>query len=254
MLCDVGHFDCLTYVVEHGCPLDDALLGIAKAKVHLPSNALVVRHGLPKSRPYQHRADGQLSGSAQLHCLRHISGSGCPIHPGTLIGSASQGCVDTVCILHEGGMPLYEHAWAWELEAGSNALYSLAASNCSCMQSSTSYFRSLKCLCPPMRKVLRYGAWVGAPVFHIIQEMLRADRAGSRAVLLCIHVAARLSLGKGFDSGKGGLCPIMAEASTRAPVIGQHNRRVRGRASCTTIGEVGSRELPRLSWRACNLA
>ncbi len=192
--------------MEHGCPVEDYLLNVALARGDLPSVALFVRHGLPQTRPFHHGANGPSMGSDHLRCLRHLIDSGCPIHPGTLISAASQGNVDTVRLLHEGGVPLWERAWTWEVETGPHSL----CANILLGLQQIMYAEQHKLIVVPqvaaagvqMRKVLRYGACMGAPVTPGIEEMLRADRAGTRAVLLSFHVAAGLSQGKGVESGK----------------------------------------------------
>jgi hypothetical protein len=200
MLCDAGHFDCLTYLVEHGCPVEDPLLGIALGRGHFPSVALLLRHGLPHNRPYLHTANGPWIGSNQLRCLQHLVDSGCPIHPGTLIRSANRGDVATVRLLHEGGVPLWERAWEWEAgdEADSDPPLILMAFALSvhAERHKLIVVRQKGVARTYMRKVLRYGACMGAPVTPAVEEMLRADRARTRAVLLSFHVAGRLSQGK----------------------------------------------------------
>jgi hypothetical protein len=212
--CFAGHFECLAYLLEHGCPVDDLLLGVAMEKGQLPSVELLVRHGLPRNRPYHHRANGPETGSYQRDCLRHIVASGCAIHQGTLIWSAFQGDVDSVRLLHEGGVPLWVRAWALEVDPGDGPFGFEMLPGLHHM----SHAEQHNLIVVPqtseagahMGKVLRYAACMGAPVTPRMEEMLRADRAGTRAVLLSFHVAARLSQGKGSPTQRAHVGPHVA--------------------------------------------
>ncbi len=44
-----------------------------------------------------------------------------------------------------------------------------------------------------MLKTLRYASCMGAPVTPVIEEIFESQRVATRAVLLCFHVAGRLS-------------------------------------------------------------
>jgi hypothetical protein len=112
MLCSAGHFDCVRYGIEHGCPLSDAILTAAVNGGHIACVELLVARGLPEA-PYLLLDDGSTMGPIQpdhLQCMQYLLDNGRVIHPGTLICAARRGDVDAVRFLHGRGVPLWTAA------------------------------------------------------------------------------------------------------------------------------------------------
>jgi hypothetical protein len=145
---------------------------------------------------------GQSMGINQLCCLLHLLDWGWPIHPGTLIWAARRGDLDAMRTLHARGAPLWEAAYDEEPEDG----------QLSCNLRSGPLDLKRRIMAAGRRTItipqipddsdsmwaaLRYGWVMGAPVTPVMEETFKAQRAATRATLLCFHVASRLSRGEG---------------------------------------------------------
>jgi hypothetical protein len=125
---------------------------------------------------------------------------GSSIHTGTLIVAARRGDVGCVRFLHSRGVPLWDHASDEGAEEND-----IKARECICMACKMLRFARKKIIglpCKPedashMLPALLYGWIMGAPLSQTMQEVFKARRQSTRAVLLCFHVAARLSQGWG---------------------------------------------------------
>jgi hypothetical protein len=206
----VGNTDCLAFTLEHGCIADDYMLSGAINKGHLACVELMVGQR-PPDEPYFHTytylpgygAGAPIiprAGPMQLRGFQHIIDQEHPIHPGTLIVAAGNGDVDLLRFLHTRGAPLWDQAGEDAAEEPNSS-----GQDCSCISCDPYHLASMgrvALLCKPedanrMWQSLRYGGFMGAPWSPAMEEMFRAQRRSTRAVLLCFHVATRLSQGWG---------------------------------------------------------
>jgi hypothetical protein len=215
----VGHADCLAFALQHGCPIDAHDLSTAVRKGHLACVKLLVAHGhfrepylhkdtdcLMKQDPAKRRIRRPLRREV-MRCLEHILAKGCPIHTGTLVWAARQGDAECVRLLHRAGVPLWAHAWE---ETPQDDYPESKSVSCACTRCGLWPLAAEKILaipCTPenaeyMWGPLRYGWEMGAPVTTLMEEVFKAKRSATRAVLACFHVASGLSQGKGTPERK----------------------------------------------------
>jgi hypothetical protein len=161
-------------------------------------------------------------GLAQTRCFQHMLDKGCAIHPAVLISAARCGDVELVRVLHPGGVPLWKCVWEEEVLEGAREVVpgqgqdpaeeQAVSTKAACMCGRLADCERMKILAIPrdpqdadhMWKALMYGSVFGAPVTPAMEEVLRAKRASTRAVLLAFHVADRLSRGEGSAGRLGG--------------------------------------------------
>jgi hypothetical protein len=124
---------------------------------------------------------------------------GCSIHPGTLIAAARRGDVDFVRLLHSRGVPLWARASeekALDTESATTAHSWMLYKVHSCMLRNVMPIPPDPETAKHMRSALKFGWVTGAPLTPAMEELLRADRCSTRAVLLCFHAAAQRSGGE----------------------------------------------------------
>jgi hypothetical protein len=168
---------------------------------HLKSIDLLAVRGVPAiATPFLYPADFVTHGDrggflqGQLQCIKRILGTGCPIHPGTLIWGARGGDLPAVRYLHGLDVKLWEYACKEEDIDDINF-----SSNADVAASWKRYMLKEKILVVPQApeervlKAMQYGWMKGAPLTPAMEALFRAKRAATRATLLCFHVATALS-------------------------------------------------------------
>ncbi len=193
--CEVGHYDCLLFALQNGCPRGDCALEAAVKKGHLRSVELLVAHGLPERPITFAAAKGEKATADQLRCLQHILDKGSSVDARTVTCAAQAGDVDLVRFLHTRGVRLWEEACEAETKSSAFLLY---------------FSSKTRVVVPTVLKnaalmwdALRYGWAMGAPVTPAMAEAFKAKRAATCATLLCFHVATRLSEGRGAAGEQG---------------------------------------------------
>jgi hypothetical protein len=210
--------DCLVCATNRcGRPLGNKVLHAAVKGGHLPIVAHLVAAGLPRTpfdfdpfRTVQRRGAYTSAyvqahiGPDQWHCIQYLFDRGCSIHPNTLISAVRHDDTDFARFLHTRGVPLWDCAWEEDIP------------NMSCYYTSRQAFRSKVKDCvlrnviairrvqeggKHMWSAFEYCWFMGAPLTPAMENLLRANRSlarrSTRAVLLCFHVATRLSRGDG---------------------------------------------------------
>lgn len=197
--CRAGHVDCLDFAIQHGPRMGDVLLIAAINKGQLACVKLLVARGWPRETPYLHHVDWYHLAEPQMFpCLQHMFEQGCPMHPGNLIMAAQAGGLDYARFLHKHGIPLWTRACEEDPYADQ-----------SCGPNFPGTKRDDHCLdnnilpmpsadkAGGMFDILRWGHALGAPLTPAIEDLIRAKRAATRAVLLSFHGATRLRRGEG---------------------------------------------------------
>jgi hypothetical protein len=196
---DAGHLDCLEFVMEHGPPINDGVLGLAIRSGHLACVELLVAQGFPHE-PYLHDVDWEEQARPeQLPCLRHLFDQGCAMDRGNLIMAARSHALSYVQFLHKHGMPLWTRAREGPPEAylAHGPCFGIFQIDCCCMDNNILPIPSGVASSPGLFDVLRWGHACGAPVTPDIEDMIRAKRLATQAVLLSFHGAPRVRRGDG---------------------------------------------------------
>ncbi len=201
--CFVGHADCLRYLLEHDCPLDDDVLWAAVTAGHFHCVELLVTRGLPQ-KPLTF-SDGVPVGNRpvgpdQLRCLKYVSDQQCPIHTSMLIWVAGSGDLDLVRLLHSRRVNLWAGAYVAEaLDDNKGAL----------KQQGVMAVPEEPEDAVDMWRVLQYGWAMGAPLIPAMEEVFRAKRAATRTMLLCFKAAARPSRQLGMSQRQRAALAVM---------------------------------------------
>jgi hypothetical protein len=202
--------DCLTYALQHGCPVDDDAL---TAAVHIGNLGCVklLTARSHTSEPYIHEPEWRWYlhdpgrwikrplGPEPMRCLEHIVGTGRPVHRRTLFWAVRNGDVDLVRFLHRRNVPLWTHAWEEEPRRCFLEAVLCVCGGCSFCHGATE--RVISIPCEPenaeyMWEALRYGWELGAPVTPLMEKVFEAKRRATRAVLSCFHAVSTLSQGE----------------------------------------------------------
>jgi hypothetical protein len=152
--------------------------------------AVILNNGRPLKQ-YNALHPGQVRPD-RLRCLEHLLEKGCPIHPVTLISAAERGDVDCVRLLHGAGVALWDGAY---VEADIKDERRRMEAKHHLLMKRIVAVPMLPEDAEGMRRVLRYGWAMGAPLTPGMEEVFRAHRAATRTTLLCFHVAERLGRG-----------------------------------------------------------
>jgi hypothetical protein len=215
--CSTGHADCLCYLLEHGCPLEDDVLMKAVVRGHFNCVKLLVTWE-PPQKPLIFRIsrlfwEGLPVGPDQLRCLQYVSDQGRPIHTDVLMWVAGSGDVDLVRLLHSRGVGL----WAGAFERIPLNETALRPEFTHMWRYQKRALRQQEIIALPKRPedvakmwgVLQYGWAMGAPLTPAIEEVFRAKRAATRATLLCFIVAARPSRQLGMSPRQRAALAVM---------------------------------------------
>ncbi len=202
-------------MLKHGCPLRNDMLIGAVTGGHFECVKLLVARGLPKE-PLAFGREGwraydQCVGPRQLRCLQYLIDCGCPIATELLIWVAGSGDVDSVRLLHSRGVALWAGAYAQETYDEEDPIQMFE------VKTQEDALRGQGIIAMPekpedawkMWRVLQYGWAMGAPLTPAMEELFRAKRAATRATLLCVRVAARLSHDAGASPQQRAVWAVM---------------------------------------------
>ncbi len=201
----VGHIDCLSFLIENGCLLKDVAVSGAVREGHLKAVELLVSCGLPQ-RPFfpDHATPcfGRLTPN-QLRCLEHLLDNGRHIHPAVVIWAATGGDLEAVRLLHSRGVPFWHSACEedkWDREVRDRRRELHFAYRRDMLSRGIISVPETAEDTEDMRDALHYAWAMGAPLTPVMEELFDAKRAGTRATLLCFHVAMGLSQMAGSSS------------------------------------------------------
>jgi hypothetical protein len=225
----VGHIDCLSYLIENGCPLEDIAMSGAVHGGHLKAVEMLVSCGLPddpffldRQTPYFGRFIPN-----QLRCLEHLLDNGRRIYPAVLIWAAIGGDVDGVRFLHSRGVPLWDSAC---VEDTKDRDFRDPARKKFLEYHTVLLARSILAVpempqdAEDMWKALYYGWAMGAPLTPVMEDFFEGKRAATRVTLFCFHVAT------GLSQDDGASCEQTAQAARHgARANGAHRENPRGR-------------------------
>jgi hypothetical protein len=215
----VGHIDCLNFLIENGCPLEDIAVSGAVKGGHLKAVEILVGHGLPDGQfflDWDTACFGQFT-SNQLRCLEHLLDDGCCIHPGVLTWAATGGDLDVVRFLHSREVSLWSSACdesAQDKLARDAAREMVLRDYADLLYSNTIAIPEMPEDAEHMREVLHYGWAMGAPLTPVMKEVFEAKRAATRATLLCFHVATGLSQTEGASWEQTAAWAVMGRVPT----------------------------------------
>jgi hypothetical protein len=170
----------------------------------------------------------------------------CHRHRGSHLGRC--GDVDLVRFFHQRGVQFWDCTWEEHIDDMPPSKFADLF-----MSSRLAFCRKLNILTIPRNpqdvwKALFYSSVMGAPLTPGMEEVLKAKRAPTRAVLLSLHVASRQSQGEGTEQQKAawdamGRIPmditenilVLAECeipdSLRHSLFGQEGAKIQGRVA-----------------------